>query len=93
MAVIEDTVILPDEALASRVREVVAALDLGDVNFRVEPADEYPDMRLALDLFAGDEDALSVAIKAVREALRTELGLSGLRTATEVDAGRFADAS
>lgn len=78
-----DTLILHDASVLADVKAVVSGLDLpAEVEVLVEPAHDYPDQELAVDVYAPTQTELDTALRTLRRALAPRVLL---QLASDVD--------
>lgn len=81
----DETIAFPDLGLIEEVEALLPTLTLpADVEFRVEPAFDYPGQQVAIDLAAVTDASLRLAVEAVRDALYLEFRIA-TRTCSELD--------
>jgi len=81
---VDETLVLNDASKEDAVIDVLSALDLTEVETRVEIALDYPSQQLAVDLWADSEAALTKAVETIKAALKQELDLDA-PTSTELE--------
>ncbi len=80
----DETLVLNDASKEDAVIAVLSALDLTDVEARVEIALDYPSQQLAVDIWADSEAVLAEAVGTIKAALKRELDLDA-PTASELE--------
>ncbi len=71
----DETLVLNDASKEDAVIAVLSALDLTDVETRVEIALDYPSQQLAVDIWADSEAVLTEAVATIKAALKRDLDI------------------